>query len=61
VLLVRIVALAVAIALGVSVLLWAFTGERRWLVLARRIFKYAVFALALVLLLLFAERFLVLV
>ena len=58
-LLVRILGFATAIALGVSVMLWAFTGDRKWLRLAWRIFRYALFALLLVLLLLFGERLLV--
>jgi hypothetical protein len=61
VLLVRIIGLATAIALGVTVLLWAFTGERKWLRIAWRIFKYALFVVLLILLLIFAERLLVLV
>jgi len=61
VLLIRVVGLLVAVALGVSVLLWAMTGERKWLRIAWRLFRYAVFAVALVLLLLLAERLLVLV
>ena len=60
-LLVRILGLATAVALGVSVLLWAFTGERRWLRIAWRVFRYAVFAILLILLLFFAERLLVVV
>ena len=60
-LLVRILGLATAVALGVSVLLWAFTGERRWLRFAWRIFRYAVFVVLLILLLFFAERLLVIV
>jgi heme O synthase-like polyprenyltransferase len=51
----RIVGLAVVIALGATVLAWAFTGDRKWLRIAWRIFKYAVFALALILLLFAAE------
>ena len=51
--LLRIVGLAVAIALGASVLAWLLTGDRRWLRLAWSIFRYAVFGL-LVILLLFA-------
>jgi hypothetical protein len=58
VLLVRIIGLATAVALGLSVALWLFTGERKWLRLAWRIFKYAVFVILLVLLLIFAERLL---
>jgi hypothetical protein len=60
VLIVRILGLATAVALGVTVLLWAMTGERKWLRIAWRVFRYAVFALALVLMLFLAERFLVL-
>lgn len=42
-------------------LLWAMTGERKWLRIAWRLFRYAVFAVALILLLFLAERLLVLV
>ena len=59
--LIRLLGLATAVALGVSVLLWAFTGERRWLRIAWRIFRYAVFVVLLILLLFFAERLLVIV
>lgn len=51
----RALGLAVVIALAASVLAWAFTGDRKWLRLAWRIFKYAVFALALVLVLFAGE------
>jgi cell division protein FtsW (lipid II flippase) len=51
--LLRILGLAVAIALGASVLAWLLTGDRRWLRLAWSIFRYAAFGL-LVILLLFA-------
>jgi hypothetical protein len=51
----RILGLAVVIALGVTVLAWAFTGDRKWLRLAWQIFKYAVFGLAFVLLLFAGE------
>ena len=51
----RFVGLAVAVALAVTVLAWAFTGERRWLHLSWLIFKYAVFGLAFVLLLFAGE------
>ena len=57
-LLVRIIGLASAIALGVAVLLWAVTGERKWLHLAWRIFRYALFVILLVLMLFLAERLL---
>jgi heme O synthase-like polyprenyltransferase len=51
----RIIGLAVVIALGVTVLAWAFTGEQKWLRLAWRIFRFAVFGLAFVLILFAAE------
>jgi hypothetical protein len=54
----RILVLAVALALGVTVLAWLLTGERRWLRIAWLIFKYAVFGLALVLLLFAGEALL---
>lgn len=49
----RIVGLAVAAVLGVTVLAWVLTGDRKWLRIAWRVFKYAAYALA-VLLALFA-------
>jgi hypothetical protein len=58
VLLVRIIGLLTAIALGTSVLLWLMTGERKWLTLAWRIFRVAVFVVLLILLLFLAERLL---
>jgi cell division protein FtsW (lipid II flippase) len=51
----RIVGLAVAIALAVTVLGWVFTGDRKWLRMSWLIFKYAVFVLAFVLLLFAGE------
>jgi heme O synthase-like polyprenyltransferase len=51
----RIIGLAVAVALGAAMLAWAVTGERKWLRLAWLIFKYAVFALAFVLVLFAGE------
>jgi len=51
----RIIGLAVVIALGVTVLAWVFTGERKWLRIAWLIFKYAVFGLTFVLLLFAGE------
>jgi cell division protein FtsW (lipid II flippase) len=52
----RIVGLAVAVALAVTVIAWAFTGDRKWLRLAWQIFKYAVFVLAFVLILFAGEE-----
>ena len=51
----RVLGLAVVIALAVMVLAWALTGERKWLRLAWRTFKYAVFVLAFVLVLFAGE------
>ena len=55
-LLARVVGLLVAVALGGCVLMYLASGERRYLTYAGRIFKYAVFLSAFVLLLIFAER-----
>jgi cell division protein FtsW (lipid II flippase) len=54
----RIVGLAVALALGVTVLAWLLTGERRWLRIAWQIFRYAAFGLLVVLLLFAGEALL---
>jgi hypothetical protein len=51
----RIVGLAVVIALGVTLIAWLLTGERRWLNWAWLIFKCAAFALVAVLLLFAGE------
>ena len=45
----RVIGLAVVIALAVTVLAWAFTHDPKWLRLAWQIFKYGVFVLAFVL------------
>ena len=58
-LLIRVVVLIVAITLGVAVGFYIFTGDRRWLRFAWQIFKYALFVVVLVLLLLAGERLLV--
>jgi hypothetical protein len=55
---VRILALAAVLALGASVLAWLLTGDRRWLRIAWQVFKYAVFGLALLLLLFAGEALL---
>jgi len=51
----RIVGLALVAALAVFVLAWIFTGERKWLHLAWRVFKYGVWILAFVLVLFAGE------
>jgi hypothetical protein len=60
VLVVRIVGVLVAIALGVCVLLWVITGDRKWLRHAWLLFKVALCVVVVFLLLLFGERLLVL-
>ncbi len=57
-LVVRIVGLLLAIALGVCVLLWLATGERKWLRFGWGLFKAALFVIVLILLLMFGERLL---
>ena len=54
----RILAIAVAIALGTSLLAWLLTGDRRWLRIAWQIFRYAAFGLLVVLLLFAGEALL---
>lgn len=54
----RVVVLAVAIALAFTTIAWLVTGDRKWLRLAWRIFKYAVFAVAALLVLFAAEALL---
>jgi hypothetical protein len=60
VLIVRIVGLLLAVALGVCVLLWLATGERKWLQLGWGLFKAGLFVVVLILLLMFGERLLAL-
>ena len=55
---VRLVAIAVAIALGATLLAWLITGDRRWLRLAWNIFRYASVGLLVVLLLFAGEALL---
>ena len=51
----RIIGLAVVIALLFTMAAWLFTRESRWLRLAWLIFRYAVFGLAFLLLLFAGE------
>ena len=57
-LVVRIIGLLLAIALGVCVLLWLATGERKWLRFGWGLFRAALFVIVLILLLMFGERLL---
>lgn len=59
-LLLRIAGILTAIAIGSGILVFLFTGERRYLRLAGRVAKYALIFLFVVLSLLFLERALVL-
>lgn len=52
----RIVALLAVIAVGVAVLAWVFTGNRKYLRVAWRIFQFALGAILLFLAILFFER-----
>ena len=54
----RVAVLVVAIVLGVSVLAWLLTGDPRWRRISWRVFKYAVFGLLAVLILLAGEALL---
>ena len=54
----RVAVVAVAITLAVTTLAWLLTGDARWRRLTWQIFKYAVFALALILLLFAGEALL---
>jgi hypothetical protein len=54
----RAVGLAVVAALAFTVIAWLLTGDRKWLRLAWRIFKYAVWVLALLLVLFAGEALL---
>lgn len=56
----RIAGVLVAIAIGVCIVLWLATGERKWLGYAWRVFQVALVLVAGFLLLLFAERLLIL-
>lgn len=60
-LLVRILGLLVAVALGVLVMAYVVTGQRKYLFHAWQVFKYALFLFVLILLLFFGERLLVMV
>ena len=60
-LLLRVLGLLVAVALGACVLMYMLTGERKYLRYAWQTFKYALFLFVLILLLLFGERLLVVV
>jgi len=58
-LLLRILGLLAAVTLGVLALLYAVSGERRYLKLAWGVFRYALFVAVLVVLLFVFERLLV--
>jgi len=58
-LLLRVIGLLAAIGLGVSVLMYMLSGERRYLRFAWQLFKYSLFVVVLILLLFLGERLLV--
>ncbi|HKI64978.1 MAG TPA: hypothetical protein VKA16_10200 [Burkholderiales bacterium] len=57
-LLLRVIGLLAAIGLGVSVLMYMLSGERRYLRFAWQLFKYSLFVVVLILLLFLGERLL---
>ncbi|HUJ87073.1 MAG TPA: hypothetical protein VLX30_09510 [Burkholderiales bacterium] len=57
-LLLRVIGLLAAIALGVSTLLYMLSGERKYLLFAWRVFRYSLFVVVLILLLFLAEHLL---
>ncbi|PKO83700.1 MAG: hypothetical protein CVU17_06310 [Betaproteobacteria bacterium HGW-Betaproteobacteria-11] len=59
-LLLRIIGILVAITIGSSVVAWLFTGDRRYLVLAGRVAKGALFVALVILVLMAAERLIIL-
>ena len=59
-LLLRVVAIIAVMAIGASVLAWMFSGDKRYLVIAWRIAKGAIFVGLAVMALLAAERLIVL-
>ncbi len=56
----RIVGLLTAIAIGAGIVAYLFTGDKRYLLLAGRITKYALIVVLVVLALMFLERVVVL-
>jgi heme O synthase-like polyprenyltransferase len=54
----RVAVVAIAIVLAVAVLAWLLTGDPRWRRFAWAVFKYAVFALAAILVLFAGEALL---
>ncbi|MDO8933616.1 MAG: hypothetical protein Q7U97_14575 [Rhodocyclaceae bacterium] len=58
--LLRIVGVLVVIAIGAGIASYLFTGEKRYLVLAARIAKYALIFVLVVLAMMFFERVIVL-
>ncbi|MCX8087302.1 MAG: hypothetical protein N3C63_10455 [Rhodocyclaceae bacterium] len=58
-LLLRVVGILTAIAIGVGILTWLITGERKYLSFAGRIAKWALIAALAIFALLVAERLLV--
>ena len=54
----RVAVVAVAVALGFTVLAWLITGDPRWRRLSWQVFKYSVFIIAAILLLFAGEALL---
>ena len=54
--LLRLLAVIVVIAIGVGLVVYAFSGDRRYLALSWRLFRYAVLFALLIFALMFVER-----
>jgi hypothetical protein len=61
VLVLRVAGLLVALALGLLVILYVASGDRKWLRVAWRVFKVALVAAVLFLLVVFFERLMLMV
>jgi hypothetical protein len=61
VLVLRVAGLLVALALGLLVILYIVSGDRKWLRVAWRVFKVALVAAVLFLLVVFFERLMLMV
>lgn len=54
--LLRLLAVIVVIAIGVGLVVYAFSGDRRYLALSWRLFRYAVVFALIIFALMFVER-----
>ncbi|MBK6638493.1 MAG: hypothetical protein IPH08_00540 [Rhodocyclaceae bacterium] len=59
VLIVRFLAILLAVTIAANLLFWAFTGNEKYLQWAKRLGKFSLLALLLIVVLLMAERLLI--